>query len=70
MKLNQLNHEDNLLDTILLREVQKSDLPIFFAQQSDPTAMFMAAFTAEDPTNHKLFMSHWRKIMKDESIMI
>jgi RimJ/RimL family protein N-acetyltransferase len=43
---------------------------VFFTQQSDPTAIFMAAFTAEDPTNMRQFMSHWSKILKDDSIRI
>jgi len=55
---------------ITLRPVLKTDLPIFFTHQSDPSAIFMAAFTAEDPTNRKVFISHWRKILKDKTIQI
>jgi hypothetical protein len=34
---------------ILLREVTEEDLVIFFDQQHDPAANWMAAFTAQDP---------------------
>ena len=32
-----------------LREVVEDELPIFFEQQLDPQANFMAAFTTKDP---------------------
>jgi len=50
--------------TILLRDVVESDLPIFFEQQLDPIANEMAAFPARD---REAFMTHWAKIMADES---
>lgn len=50
--------------TILLRDVIASDLPIFFEQQLDPVANQMAAFPARD---RDAFMTHWTKIMADES---
>ena len=55
---------------IRIREVEKGDLPIFFEQQLDPTANYMAAFTREDPTDRGLFDQHWSKILADESIPI
>lgn len=51
---------------LVLREVIESDLPIFFEQQLDPGANFMAAFTAPDPTDRDAFMAHWAKILGDE----
>jgi RimJ/RimL family protein N-acetyltransferase len=50
--------------TVLLRDVIESDLPIFFKQQLDPVANQMAAFPARD---RDAFMSHWARIMADES---
>ena len=50
-----------------LRNVQESDLPIFFEQQRDPLANQMAAFPARDKD---AFIVHWAKIMKDESITL
>ncbi|MGB0388444.1 MAG: GNAT family N-acetyltransferase [Ardenticatenaceae bacterium] len=55
---------------VVLREVRKGDLPIFFEQQLDPEANYMAAFTAKEPTDQEAFMTHWRKILADERITI
>ncbi|MBA2395683.1 MAG: GNAT family N-acetyltransferase [Ktedonobacteraceae bacterium] len=52
---------------ILLRDVEASDLPIFYEQHLDPEANYMAAFTAKDPTDREAFMHHWQKILNDES---
>lgn len=50
-----------------LRDVQESDLAVFFEQQRDPLANQMAAFPARDKD---AFMAHWAKIMKDESTLL
>ncbi len=52
---------------IQLKNVQESDLAIFFEQQRDPLANQMAAFPARDKD---AFMAHWAKIMKDETIIL
>ena len=52
---------------IHLREGEENDLPIFYEQQLDPEANYMAAFTTKDPTDRKAFMNHWQKILNDES---
>ena len=56
--------------SIVLREVMMSDLPIFFDQQLDPEANWMAAFTRKDPADRDAFMAHWTKIMADDSVLI
>ena len=56
--------------SIVLREVMMSDLPIFFDQQLDPEANWMAAFTRKDPADRDAFMAHWTKILKDETSTI
>src|SRR5512136_2953562 len=53
-----------MTDSVLLRDVIASDLPIFFEQQLDPVATQMAAFPARD---RETFMTHWAKILADES---
>ncbi len=55
---------------ILLRDVMRSDLPIFFDQQLDPDANHMAAFTAKDPSDRDAFMAHWSRILGDETSTI
>ena len=55
---------------IHLRDVIEADLPIFFQQQLDPQANYMAAFTAKDPTDQEAFDVKWAKILADETIVI
>jgi RimJ/RimL family protein N-acetyltransferase len=52
---------------ISLRNVQATDLPIFFEQQLDPEARRMAAFPARE---HDAFMAHWRKVMADDTAVV
>lgn len=49
---------------LALREVEPSDLEIFFAHQRDPAAIRMAAFVGRDPGDHAAFIAHWEKILK------
>src|SRR5262245_33389558 len=50
---------------VLLRDVIEADLPIFFDHQLDSIAVRMADFT---PRNRDDFMSHWARILKDETV--
>jgi RimJ/RimL family protein N-acetyltransferase len=52
---------------ILLREVAEDDLVIFFEQQQDPAANWMAAFTSKDPTDWAAFAAKWAKILDDRT---
>jgi RimJ/RimL family protein N-acetyltransferase len=51
---------------VLLRDVEKSDLPILLEHQLDPEATRMAGFPAKD---RKSFMAHWNRILEDESVV-
>jgi RimJ/RimL family protein N-acetyltransferase len=44
--------------SVTLREVEESDLPIFFEHQREPDANRMAAFPARE---RDAFFAHWRK---------
>jgi RimJ/RimL family protein N-acetyltransferase len=55
---------------VKLRDVTEEDLPIFFEQQLDSTANYIAAFTAKDPSDRNAFMNHWTKIIANETITI
>jgi len=55
---------------LILRKIIDSDLPIFFQQQLDDDANFMAAFISRDPKNREEFNKHWQKIRVDKSIII
>ena len=55
---------------IQLREVRFKTLPIFYEQQLDAEANWMAAFTSKDPTDRGAFDAHWMKILVDKGITI
>ena len=56
-----------MLKHIQLRDVLQTDLPIFYEQQLDPEATEMAGFPSRD---REAFMTHWAKIMADESVQL
>lgn len=68
--MNDLPNDLLIVRDVLLRDVEDSDLPIFFEQQLDPTANHMAAFTVKDPTDRDAFEAHWRKIRHDPTITL
>ena len=53
-----------------LREVVQDDLPIFFAHQQDPDAIYMAAFTPQDPSDRVAFDAHWQRILAADTVII
>ena len=57
-------------NNFILRDVIASDLPIFFENQRDPQACWMAAFVAKDPQDQVAFDAHWAKIVADDSVFI
>ncbi len=54
-------------NTVTLRDIIPSDLAVFFVQQQDPEANYMAAFTSRDPSDRQAFDLHWIKIMSDDT---
>lgn len=52
---------------VQLRDAIETDLPIFYEQQLDPEAIQMAAFP---PRGEDAFMTHWSKIMVDDSVLV
>lgn len=59
-----------MTNKLYLRNIIQDDLPIFFEQQNEPTAIYMAAFTAKDPTNQEAFNAHWQKISTTDTVII
>lgn len=53
-------------EPFLLREVEAGDLPLFFQHQRDPVAVAMVAFRSRDRAE---FDEHWRKILRDETVV-
>lgn len=48
---------------VTLREVTPGDLAIFFEQQTDPEAVWMAAFTQEGALDKAAFIARWTEIL-------
>ena len=59
-----------MTNRLYLRDVVNNDLPVFFENQLDQEANYMAAFTAKDPTNQEVFTAHWHKILANETGII
>jgi RimJ/RimL family protein N-acetyltransferase len=55
---------------IVLRDVAQSDLPILFEHQKDPEASRMAAFGSRDPSDRGAFLTHWRRILSDPTVIM
>ncbi len=53
----------------MLRPVEPGDLDHHFAQQRDPVARQMAAFTSADPDDRAAFDAHWARISADPGIV-
>ena len=56
--------------SITLRPVQPEDLEVFYLNNKDPDAVWMAAFTAKDPADRETFDAHWARIMKSDTVII
>lgn len=57
-------------DTIRLRAVEAGDLPVFFAQQLDPQANWLAAFVTEQPGDRARFDARWARALADPTIVV
>ena len=55
--------------TVILREVRRDDLSLFFVHQNDLEAATMAAFTSRDPADRDAFDAHWGRILKDPTLV-
>jgi RimJ/RimL family protein N-acetyltransferase len=58
----------NKFDNITLREVESSDLQIFYEDQLDPEAVRMAGFVGKNRTDQAVFDAHWHKILNTPRI--
>lgn len=57
------------MSEIQLRQVEDQDLDAFFSHQQDPLAIWMAAFTTEDPTDRAAFDQHWTALRANPEII-
>ncbi|MDG6994738.1 MAG: GNAT family N-acetyltransferase [Nitrososphaerota archaeon] len=58
------------MSEITLRDVTKEDLSVFFEEQLDQEANFMAAFTSKNPNDKDAFMKHWTTVLSDKGVRI
>jgi RimJ/RimL family protein N-acetyltransferase len=68
--MSEINPTGSPGDELWLRAVTDSDLPIFFEQQRDPEANYMAAFTAANPSDRAAFDAHWARIRANEANIV
>ena len=54
---------------VTLRDVDEADLDFFFEMEQDPEAVWMAAFTAENPADEAAFRSKWAGILSNEAVV-
>ncbi len=54
--------------TVSLRPIEPTDLDVFFGHMQDAEAVWMAAFTPEDPSDRAAFDEHWNRIVSDEGV--
>jgi len=53
---------------VALRKSIESDLEIFFINQADEEANYMAAFTAENPNDKEAYLAKWTKLLGNTTI--
>lgn len=51
-----------------IRKSIEPDLDVFFLNQTDEKANYMAAFTSKNPHDKEAFLTKWRKLLKDDTI--
>lgn len=56
------------MGAVTLREVESSDLDLFFEFSSDPMAYRMVAFTADDPHDRDFFDQRWQTIIESDDV--
>jgi len=70
MIIKASDERSEMTGTLVLRDVLQGDLAVFFANQIDEDADFMAAFTAKDRFDKEAFDKHWKKVMSDPAVHI
>jgi hypothetical protein len=52
-----------------LRPLEDRDLDTIYQQVTDPESIRMAAFTAEDQTDHRAFLKRMSRLRADTSVL-
>jgi len=56
------------MNDVRLRDVDVSDIPVFFEHQRDPIACYMVPFLPRDPNDEPAFTTHWTTILTDDTV--
>ena len=56
-----------MANSVTLRDVIESDLPVFYENQADPDAHRMAAFP---PRDREAFDAHWAKVLATKTALV
>lgn len=54
---------------VSLREMRDDDLPFFYSHSNEPEGIWMAAFTAKDPSDRAWFDAHWARNRQDPAVV-
>jgi RimJ/RimL family protein N-acetyltransferase len=57
-----------MASTVTLREVMPDDIGIFYAQEQDPAARKISAFTTMRSTERSAYESWWTRLLADETV--
>jgi RimJ/RimL family protein N-acetyltransferase len=55
-------------ENVVLRKPLESDLEIFFRNQADKEATYMAAFTSKDTGDREAYISKWKRLLQDPAV--
>jgi RimJ/RimL family protein N-acetyltransferase len=59
-----------MVDTVSLREMIPEDIAVFFAQEQDPKARDLIAFTSKRPTDRAAYDQRWARLRTDETVKV
>jgi len=57
------------MTVVALRDIEDADLDALYEQQRDPTSVWMAAFTAEDPDDRAAFDAHMARVLGSTNVV-
>lgn len=57
-------------EDVLLRPVEPSDIPLFFAHASDPEALRVAAFAPAPPVDLEAYRARWSRLLSSADTLV
>ena len=53
---------------LTIRPASDPDLDVFFVNQTDAEANYLAAFTAKAPHDREAYLRKWKRLLRDETV--